>query len=208
MNLTKNITIAAALLVAGASYAQTATSSSNGLLGQRYTEFNFGVQDLRHVSNSAYSLGAGVNAPITPGALDVGALYNYNWIGGSFKGHANTLATYATAYTPLNGVKPFFTGAFGWQWTSTRFVGRDDQGIWALATGVEIPAGAVTITPRITYADDFEKSINSSQEWTYAVEANYWVNAKTGVYASIGKTDVRRSPVDSWNYEIGLRMKF
>ena len=38
------------------------------------------------------------------------------------------------------------------------------------------------------------------------------IDAKTvdpkEIVASIGKTDVRRSPVDSWNYEIGLRMKF
>jgi hypothetical protein len=211
MNLTKKITLALGLLAAaGASFAQTAANTATtGLLGQRYGEVSFGVQDIKHLSTNVYSLGAAVNAPVVPAVLDVGAAYDYSWIrGGGVRGHSNTFGGYATAYTALAGVKPFLSGAVGWQWSSARGFGDDDQGLWALAAGVEIPAGPVTLTPRISYADDFESSVNSSQEWTYAVEANYWVNTSTAVFGSVGYTDVLRSSLESWNYRVGLRVKF
>ena len=209
MNLTKNITLALGLLTAVASHAQTtpASTAGSGLLGHRYTELNVGLQDIKHLSNHGYSVGAAANNPIIPGVLDAGALYSYSWIRGAVRGHANTIGAYATAYTVLNGVKPFAGAALGYQWNSFG-PGVDDQTLWGLTAGVEIPAGVVTITPRISYADDFEGSRNSSQAWTYQVEANYWYNSTSAVFASIGKTDVRRSSFDSWNYEVGLRARF
>jgi hypothetical protein len=209
MKLTQKITLALGLLAASTGIAQTATASgSTGLLGQRYAEVNFSLQDLKHVSNNSYSLGASANIPLVPSSIDVGASYDYSWIGGAFRGHANTLGAYATAYVPLQGVKPFVGAGAGWQWSSNRFVGSDDQGLWGLTAGVEIPVGVITLTPRINYADDLEGSRNSSQEWTYAVEANYWINPKTAIFGSISKTDVSHSSVDSWNYGVGLRVRF
>ena len=208
MKLTQKITLALGLLAAGTSFAQTTASNAAGLLGQRYAEVNFGVQDIKHFSQNGYSLGAAVNTRVIANTLDVGASYDYSWIGGSLRGHANTIGGYATAYAPLSGVKPFVGAGVGWQWSSNRFVGSDDQGLWALTAGVEIPVGAVTLTPRIAYADDFEISRDSSQQWTYSVEANYWLNAKTAVYGSVGRSDVRQSSFDSWNYQVGLRFKF
>lgn len=213
MNLTKNITLALGLLAAGVSYAQTtaasipASTTGGGLLGHRYTELNVGLQDIKHLSDHGYSVGAGANNPLIPGVLDAGASYSYSWIRGAFRGHANTIGAYTTAYTVLNGVKPFAGAALGYQWNSFG-PGVDDQALWGLTTGVEIPAGAFTITPRISYADDFESSRKSSQAWTYQVEANYWYSPTSAVFASIGKTDVRRSSFDSWNYEVGLRARF
>lgn len=208
MNLTQKITLTLGLLAAGASYAQSNAPVSTGLLGQQYTELSFGVNDIKHVSENGYSLSAGANTPVIPGKLDAGASYSYSWVRGDFRGHANTIGGYATAYVPLNGVKPFVGAGVGWQWTSARYVGSNDQGLWGATAGVEIPAGPVTITPRIVYADDFEGSADSGQEWTYQVEANYWFNQTTAVFGSIGKTDVHHSRFDSWNYQIGLRGRF
>ncbi|MGH7944989.1 MAG: porin [Opitutaceae bacterium] len=209
MNLTKNITLALGLLSAGVSHAQTTPAGGEGLLGHRYTELSFGLQDLKHVSDHGYSVGASANNPLIPGVLDAGASYSYSWIRGPFRGHANTVGGYAIAYAPFNGVKPFVGAGLGYQWTSFSFGGSDDQALWGLTAGVEFPAGPrVTITPRINYADDFEASRNSTQAWTYQVEANYWFNSKSAVFGSVGKSDVRRSPIDSWNYEIGLRARF
>src|SRR5258708_5094306 len=105
--MNKKITLALGLLAVGsASYAQH-TSEPNGLLGIQYTELNFGVQDLKHVSDDAYSVGVAANTPLIPGKLDGGATYSYSWIRGPFDGHANTIGGYTTAYAPLNGVKPF-----------------------------------------------------------------------------------------------------
>lgn len=211
MKLTKNITLALGLVAAGVSYAQTPAdlNTNYGLLGHRYTEFNLGLQDVKHSQDHGYSVGALANNPLIPGVLDAGASYSYSWIRGPFKGHANTIGAYTTAYAPFKGVKPFAGAGLGYQWSSFAFGANDDYGLWGLTAGVEIPAGeGVTITPRINYADDFESSRNSSQVWTYQVEANYWFNAKSAVFGSIGKSDVQRSSLDSWNYEIGLRARF
>ena len=209
MNLTKNITLALGLLAAGVSHAQTPASTTGyGLLGHRYTELNVGLQDIKHLSDHGYSVGAAANNPLIPGVLDAGGTYSYSWIRGPFKGHANTIGGYATAYAPLNGVKPFAGAGVGYQWTSFSFGEDDDDAIWGLTAGVEIPAGAVTITPRINYADDFKGTRESSQAWTFQVEANYWFSPTSAVFGSIGKTDVRRSAFDSWNYEVGLRARF
>ena len=208
MKLTK-ITLAISALTASLGYAQSPAESrfGQGLLGERYTELGFGLDDIRHVSNNGYTVEASANNPLVRGLLDAGASYSYSWIHGAFRGHANTVGAYATAYSRFEGVKPFLSSALGYQWTSTRF-GSDEQTLWGLATGVEIPAGVVTVTPRISYADDFENTRTSSQAWTFQTEVNYWVNRTTALFGSIGKTDVRRSSIDSWNYQFGLRARF
>ena len=209
MNLTKKITLALGVLAAGsASYAQRPAASAMGLLGTQYTELSIGLDDIKHVSDHAYSAGVAANTPLIPGKLDGGASYSYSWIRGPFSGHANTIGGYTTAYTVLNGVKPFVGAGLGYQWSSSTFGGSDDQTLWGATAGVEIPAGVVTITPRVIYADDFNNSRESSQQWSYQVEANYWFNAKSAVFGSIGKTDVRHTSFDSWNYQIGLRARF
>lgn len=209
MKLNQTFTLALGLLAAAVSYAQTPADGrfGEGLLGTRFTELSLGLQDIRHSADHGYSVGALANNPIVAGVLDAGASYSYSWMRGPFKGHANTIGAYANAYTRHNGVKPFLGAGLGHQWTTTRFA-SDKQALWGLTTGVEIPAGAVTVTPRISYADDFEGSRNSSQAWTFAVEANYWFNKTSAVFGSLGKSDVRRSPFDSWNYEVGLRARF
>lgn len=209
MKTTNKITLALGLLTAAASNAQTTTTTApGGVLGQQYTEVSFGLGDVKHISTHGYSLNASANTPLIPGKLDAGGTYSYSWIGGPFRGHANTVGGYATAYAPLQGVKPFLGAALGYQWTSARFNGGEEQALWGATAGLEIPMGVITLTPRINYADDFEGSRTSSQAWTIAVEANYWVNKTTAIFASIGKTDVRHSRFDSRNYEVGLRARF
>jgi hypothetical protein len=208
MTLTKKILLAlGAAAAAGAMHAQTmSTTTPVGVLGHNYTELSLGLQDIKDLSPHFYDASISGNVPVTPN-LDLAAGYSYGWIRGSVRGHSNTLTTTATAYTLTGGVKPFVGVGLGYKWT--HFAGfRDNQGLWGAAVGVEIPAGRVSITPRIVYADDFESSSNSSQETTYEVEGNYWVSAKTGVFASIGKTDVHHNGGEAWNYRLGVRMKF
>ena len=209
MKTTKKITLALGLLLAGAGFAQTtATRSGNGLLGQRYAEFGVGLQDLKFISDHAYSFGATANTPLAPSGLDAGIGYSHAWVDGQIDGHANTFGGYLTAYVPLHDVKPFLSAGVGWEWTRFRRFGDDDQGLWNLAAGVEIPLGAITLTPRVSYADDFEGRFSSDQQWTYEVEGNCWINAKTAVFGSVGKTDVVRSPAEAWNYRLGVRVRF
>ena len=209
MNLTKNITLALGLLSAVACHAQSSPAGNSGLLGLRYTELNAGLQNISHVSEHGYSVGALANNPLIPGVLDAGASYSYSWIRGPFKGHANTVGAYTNVYVPFNGVKPFAGAGLGYQWSSFSFGANDDMAIWGLTAGVEIPAGpGLTFTPRVNYSDDFEGNRNSTEVWTFQVEGNYWFNASHAAFASVGKSDVRRSRLDSWNYEIGLRARF
>jgi hypothetical protein len=209
MKLTKKITLALGVLAAvSTSIAQNA-SSSRGLLGERYADFNVGAADLKYVSTNGYSLGAGFNLPILPGALDLGASYDYSWLRGSgARAHANTIGINSRLYTVLAGVKPFVSGTFGVQWSNIRGFGSDNQALWNLGVGAEIPVGVVTLTPRIVYDSDFEESFNSSQQLTYALEANHWLNQKTAVYGSVGYTDVNSSSFSSWNYQVGVRVRF
>jgi hypothetical protein len=206
MNVSKKMILALGLLVAGAGYAQTATTSSSslGLLGQRYAEVSLGTQDVTGFSNNFYDAGLAVNLPVSP-SVDLSVGYGYSWLRSGIRGHANTVFGAGTFYVPMNGVKPFVTGALGYQWTRVGGF-QDNGGVWAGIVGVEIPVGALTLTPRVAYADDFESG--SSRDFTYEVEGNYWLSAKTAVYGTIGRTEVHRSNADSWNYELGLRFKF
>jgi hypothetical protein len=210
MNLTKKTILALGLIVAGASFAQTAQTATTtsgtpvGLLGQTYTEASFGVADIKHYSKDQYSVGVSANAPVSP-FVDLSAGYNYSWLSG--QGHVNSLVGGATAYTTFNGVKPFVGAALGYEWD--RFGSyRNDQANWGLAAGVEIPAGVVTVTPRIVYSDDFRGKYRSSQQWSYGVEANYWVTRTAAVFAGVDYVDVRDSSQDAWTYTVGARFKF
>jgi hypothetical protein len=206
MNLTKKITLALGLAVAGASFAQTSATTTAGVLGQQFTELSFGSSDIRHISPNFYDLSLSGNVPVSP-HLDLGGSYAYGWIGGAYRGHANQVNGTATFYTNYSTVKPFVSLGLGYQWASFQG-GSDDFGLWGGAVGVEIPAGAFTFTPRIAYVDDFKGSSQSSQQTSYDVEGNYWVSRTTAVFASVGFTDVNKTSTDSWDYRVGLRLKF
>lgn len=209
MNLTKNTILALGLLVAaGAGHAQEAMSTGAtpaGVLGQSYTELKFSMADLDSTSHNLYGAGVAANVPVTPG-LDLGAGYTYGWIRGSNRGHLHSVGTTATAYTAVGGVKPFVGVGLEYQWT--RLTGnRNDATNWTAAAGVEIPAGVLTVTPRVVYTDDFRGTARSTQQLSYEVEGNVWLNRRAAIFATAGYTDVRHTNVDSWDYGIGIRFK-
>ncbi|MES2691946.1 MAG: porin [Verrucomicrobiota bacterium] len=209
MNLIKKTTLALGLLaVAGTSFAQTTATSSNGLLGQRYAEFNYTLADIDSTADYAHGTTLSANIPVIASVLDVGAAYTYSWIKSGGSAHANTLAAYANAYMALDGVKPFVGASVGHSWASLPFGSDNDWG-WSIHAGAEIPVGAFVITPKISYEDDFNGRIgNSDDVWTYSVEGNYWFSPKAAVYAGVARVDLHRSNVDSWNFSAGVRFKF
>lgn len=209
MNLIKKTTLALALLAAaGTSFAQTAAANSNGLLGARYTEFSYGLHDVDSAPDYGHGLTAKVNAPVIPALLDVGGLYSYEWVRGVVHGHANSLAAYANAYVPLDGAKPFVGATLGYSWVSLPRPLNDDDGFWNVAFGVEIPLGAFTFTPKITYADDFNGRVGDTNVWIYEVEGHYWFSPKAGAFASVSLQDEHRDPINVWVYRVGLRLRF
>jgi len=206
MNPTKKITLALGLVVAGASFAQTAstTAPAIGVLGQSYSEFSYGVTDITRVSKDQQNLGVAANVPVTP-HLDLGASYGYSWLRGI--GHTNDVAAGATAYTAWNGVKPFVGAGLGYEWDRYG-TSRDDSATWGLAAGVEIPVSVVSITPQVVYADDFHGRANSAQQWTYGVEGNYWITKTAAVFGDVGYVDVHGTSDHAWQYTVGARFRF
>lgn len=207
MNLTKKTILALGLLAAGASFAQTTATTTTppiGVLGRSYSEIHFGVNDITHSSKDQYGLGVAANVPVASN-LDVNAGYDYGWVRGV--GHVNGLSTGATAYTLFKGVRPFVGAALGYDWNSA-LGRRDERAVWGASVGVEIPVSVISITPRVVYGDDFRNSSRSSQQLSYGVEANYWLNQNSAVFAGVGYTDMHHSTGDTWNYSVGARYKF
>lgn len=211
MNTTKTIALSLLAIVSSALSTQAQTTAAaaatpSGVLGQRFSEVSFGASNIKGISRDLYDLSLNGNVPVAAN-LDLGLSYSYSWIGGAFKGHANTLGATATTFTSLNGVKPFVGVGLGYQWESFPFGSGNNAGIWGVGFGVEIPAGAFSITPNISYADDFRSSGNSSQQYTYGVDANYWLNQSSAISAGVSFTDARGN-AEAWNYRIGYRWKF
>jgi hypothetical protein len=230
MKTTNKLTLTlAGLTLAGVLHAQSTTNavpaprtvappaSASGLLGTPYTDLKFGLQDIKGSSSHAYSLTASANTVLAPRLIDGGASYTYSRIGGAGRGHSNLVGGYLTAYAPtpsylsdvefLRTAKPFISANVGWEWSSYPS-GSDDQPLWGASAGIEIPAGVVTITPRLSYADDFEGSGKSSQAWGVSVEVNYWYSPTMAVFGSAGESGLRHSPRDARNFSIGLRSRF
>ncbi len=207
MNLTKKITLALGLLAAGTSFAQDKTSTG-GLLGQRFAEFNFSFVEIDSVSKLSYEPGVRVNLPLIANSVDVGATYDYARIRGPIKGHANSLSTYAVGYVALEGVKPFLAASLSHTWSSLAFGLSDNSSGWGLIAGFEIPVGPVTLTPSIGYSDDFDNGFGDGDVWTYRVEGNYWITPRSSLYAAIAKIDAHRNPINAWTYDVGVRFRF
>src|SRR5690606_35631886 len=179
MNTTKRTAIfAIALLAAVTTRAQTetdalASNTSVGVLGRQYADVSFGAQDIRRVSPNFYDTTIEGNVPITR-YLDLAARYSYGGIRENIDGRSNGVSTRATLYTTYNGVKPFFSAGLGHEWARAAGGFRDNFGFWGLAAGVEIPAGIFSVTPQVSYIDDFDNGESVSRATTYAVEGNYW----------------------------------
>jgi hypothetical protein len=80
----------------------------------------------------------------------------------------------------------------------------DDEGLYAIGLGVEAAVGAVILTPTISYSDSFEES---DPTYSYGIDAHYWITSKVGVRTAVSYSDYG-SDLESWNYRIGLRVKF
>lgn len=209
MKLIKKTTLALALLAAaGTSFAQTNTATQ-GLLGTSYAEFNYALHDVDGASDHGHGVTAKFNVPVIASVLDVGGSYTYQWIRSSVHGHSNNFAVFANAYAPLQGVKPFVGATLGYSWVSVPKPFDDHDAWWNVAAGVEIPLGAITLTPKIVFSDDFNGRVGDTDNtWTYEVEGNYWFSPKAGAFASVALEDEHRDPTDVWVYKVGFRLRF
>lgn len=231
------------LATAAAAHAQTATAANSpGVLGQRYAEISVGAFDPHGSSDLDFAGALAANLPLRSG-LDLGFGYGYSRtrteIFSDFfelRGREHVLATSVTAYGSYQGMKPFATAALGYSWAKEKlsFAGisvadeRDDAGLWGLGVGVEIPFGVVTLTPRISYQDDFENGGPSISDpvtagtgsmvvvsrggrggaFNYGTEAHMWFTRSVGGFAEIAYSDPTGGVTQSWTYAVGARLRF
>lgn len=209
----------AALSSVGFIHAQDAHMENvpTGTLGQRYGDVNIGLQDIQHFSDDAYSMGVGANIPVA-GNFDATFDFGHAWLNSTVDQTADAVSVTGTRYLAIQGIKPFAYAGVGYEWDKVSFGRAKDHsqyGIWGLGVGVEIPASlafptveGLSMTPLISYSDDFRKSHNSGQACVYSMEANQWINHQMAVYADIGFQDVLHSEFDSWLYTLGVRIRY
>jgi hypothetical protein len=218
----------AALLLAGTSQGQTTMASSTGssslrdnpgVLGHSYTDLNYSWVDFSEDGIDAHGYIAGFrgNVPIRRG-LDVGLGYHYYrennhrnpFTGTEFDARYHQVATDATFFLPTRAIKPFISGAVGYQWSRGDIQSLrtyDSQWIWGASSGVQIPLGAFTLTPRISYTDTMQNS--SVGSWHYGAEAHHWFTEKLGGYLDATFHDPRRNGgPEAWTYTAGMRLRF
>lgn len=210
MNLIRKSTVAlAALVAAGAIHAQSETVAKPiGSLGVRYVDISLGLEDYRGLSDNAYDASVAVNLPVLS-SLDVGFSYGHVWLNSTADLDGDVLAASATYFTKIDTVKPFFSLALGYQWQRASGFGvtvKDDSGLWGAAIGFEVPVQAVTLTPRIAYVDGFDSDVG--HEVSYGVEASCWLTAKVAGFVDVSYSDPQGSGGESWNYSLGVRLKF
>lgn len=224
MNLPKTITLALGVLAAATvSHSQVTpgvpTASDMGLLGKRYAEISIGQFNPHGISDHGFVGDASVNIPMGP-SIDVGFSYSYTranlGLGGpvTLRSRDHTLGASSTYYTSFGNMRPFAGAAVGYQWSRDRFTlggprpfeDRDDEALWALGIGVEIPLGTVTLTPNITYQDGFGDDAASG--FTYGAEAHMWFTSAVGGFVEATFSDPTGGGTQGWIYKIGARLRF
>jgi opacity protein-like surface antigen len=210
-----NNTLAIALVGLAAALTTHAQSVTNngGLLGQRYAEASVGLIDPHGISSNGFSGDLAVNLPVQTG-LDANFSYSYDRFNTSFAGTSlrsrdHTLGASLVGYNSFGNLKPFFGAGLGYQWNRTKigaFKTRDDDSLWALGTGVEIPCGTFTLTPKVTYQDGFKS--DSAAGFTYGAEAHTWFTKSVGGFADVTFSDPTGGGTQAWVYRIGARMRF
>jgi hypothetical protein len=229
MNTIKTLISTVALLTASTLFAQNSNvapwfdkkgDDGPGVIGKRYVDAGFGVQDPQEYSDVAETYGLSMNVPVTRN-LDAGVSYSYSTLnytpygalpGQSLNVKSNSLGAYATFYNTIEkGIKPFLTANLGTTASSRVFMGTDhgtNYQWWGFSAGAEFPAKYVSLIASLSYDDDFKRSEFSNQAWTVKTEVNTWITTRIGVYVGIAYIDPMHNFVNSWNYTIGARIHF
>lgn len=198
------------LLVALTTVGRAETAAPDGVLGQRYVSVNGDVVDFEFSRDHGYSTALGANLPVAP-RLDWGLGYAYGWFnttGLSVREH--TLSTSLVWHADGPSLKPFAGAGLGYDWTRDYFNWTsvsDSRGRWSAAVGVEIPLGALTVTPSIGYEDWFDGGREGTM--LFGVELNAWFTPRVGGFANFTHLAEYRDDAGSASlYRAGLRFKF
>jgi hypothetical protein len=229
MTTFKTLIGAVALIAASTGFAQSSNTCSwfpkgedgQGVIGKRYAEAGVELQDLNHDSKNAYATNIGANVPIIKG-LDLSGGYAYGWYDHSPMHQTDhAIGSSIKLYNEIEkGIKPFIAAGLGYSWLDEKldsgwyFFGSgknkysQDKATWDASVGAEFSFKWLSVTPRISYNDDFERSLKSEETWQYGVEANAWITRRIGIYAQVAYVDWQHTTFHSWKYGTGIRVRF
>ena len=228
MTTIKTLISTVALIAASTVCAQSSNTCSwfpkgedgPGVIGKRYAEASFDVTELRHTAHNICDAGISANIPVIQG-LDVSGGYNYAWYNlptyghgpSSYRARAQSINANATLYKTIeDGVKPFISAGLqrSWQDLNGPYSYHSAYNVtsFAVTAGAEFPYKWVAVIPSINYQDDFKRSAESSQSFSYAVEVNSWITKKIGVYVNASYSAWQHSSYDQLSYGAGVRVRF
>lgn len=211
MNSTKQVVlfaVAAAALLLGSNglQAQLTPSAEAGLIGRRYAGFDF-TYDRYNSDVIGYTFGAdgAGNLPLND-TIDLSFGYDLSHTNGSDHGlNHNALHATLLTYRRSEYGNAYFAGTLGQRWDRVKTFGvvaQDNDSFWALATGYEIPVGAVTaINLGFTYRDAFRGNRTTLQ---YRAEANHWFSSEIAGVASASYNQIKNAP-DTLLFTVGVR---
>ncbi|MBI4625284.1 MAG: hypothetical protein HY736_18945 [Verrucomicrobia bacterium] len=208
MNSTKKVVFAAGALLLGPGSlpAQPATTAEAGLIGRRHAGLDFTYDHYNSaVIDYAFGAAAALNLPVNR-TIDLSFRYDLSHTNDSNYGlNHNALHATVLTYRRNEYGNAYFAGTLGQSWNRLKTFGvlsRDDDALWALSTGYEIPVGAVTaINARLSYGDAFRRNKKTLR---YRLEANHWFSSDFAGVASVSYNQVKNAP-DTLLYTAGLR---
>jgi hypothetical protein len=193
---------------------------SQGVIGKRYVEAGFDLQNVQHTSHNAYDANISANIPIIKG-IDISGGYSYGWYDRKpLHQDYNDIGTSVKLYKAIeDGVKPFISAGLGYSWFNEKldsgwyFTGNGknsyshNSATWGASAGVEFPYKWISVTPRIGYSDDFSTTSKSTQAWRYGVTASSWITSKIGIYGEAAYVAWQHTPAHDWVFGAGVRVR-
>lgn len=228
MNTIKTVISTVALLTASTLFAQSdctyswfpKDSEGMGVIGKRYAEVGFRLQDYQQYSDNSTAFGTAANVPLTKN-IDVGMSYSYSTLDYSPKGYSpdvaidsksHNIGASALLYTTIEkNIKPFIALDLGTSFNKTSFLNTNHDSNsqwWAVSAGAEFPFKWASAITGLSYNDDFKRSGFSGQSWTIKTEINTWITPKVGGYVSLAFVRPMHNYVSSWVWGVGARIRF
>lgn len=190
-----------------------------GVLGNRFSSFSYTWHDIRG-RGDAYDIAASANLPMGQG-LDLNLGYDYAWTNNNrnpftlrdYDARFHTLAAGGTFYSPMTAgaqIRPFVSGAVGYQWSRgdfSRLTTYDHTWLWGATAGVELAVGTLALTPHVGYVDTMRS--RSIGTWQLGSEAHTWITPQIGGFVDATFFSPRTGGGrDFWTYTGGIRLRF
>ena len=177
-----------------------------GLLGKRYIGVSLATTDFRNSdANNALHSSVFADIPVNQHIIVEGGYALARRSDHGFTGYWNDLFTDVTAYTTVNGFKPFADAGIGYSMfnLSGHGVSIDDQnGFYGAGAGVELPiTKALSVVLRTGFSDTMTSG--SKLFWRHSISSAYWVSPRV---AATGSVSFNESV--SVTYSLGARFVF